>query len=54
MPLSAIAGHKIKIRARNFGVSFRLTVRYAVYRIIQIGSRDRGRATGCLSRGMVG
>lgn len=50
----AITHHKVKEGDGNFGITFRVIVRYTMPYIIEIGPEDWAFATCFLSRGMVG
>jgi len=50
----AITRHKVKVGDGNFGITFRVIVRYAMPYIIKVGPDDWGFATCFLSHGMVG
>jgi hypothetical protein len=52
--MHAITHHKVKVGGGNFGITFRVIVRYAMPYIIEIGPEDWGFATSLLSHGMVG
>ena len=50
----AITHHKVKEGDGNFGITFRVIVRYTMPYIIEIGPEDWAFATCFLSLGMVG
>jgi len=50
----AITYHKVKVGDDNFGINFRVIVRYAMPYIIKIVPEDWGFATCFLPHGMVG
>jgi len=50
----AITHHKVKVGDGNFGITFRVIVRYAMPYITKTGQEDWGFATSFLSHGMVG